>query len=213
MTDYRIFLLSPASCTGRRAQTLLRDGAGSALATGLRDGGVPLADVFSFLSALYFRGKVTYARAFAAPPPGAPGILVITSSRGLVSPGTLLTVSHLEEFAHTDIGTHSPTYMDAILRSACALAHQVDPATRVVLLGSIATGKYVDPLREVFGPRLVFPADFVGRGDMSRGGLLLRCVEAGRELDYVATGDVPRRGRRPPRLVPRRPDRPARPDA
>ena len=51
----------------------------------------------------------------------------------------------------------------------------------IVLLGSIASGKYVELLQPVFGNRLVFPPAFVGRGDMSRGGLLLRCVSAGEE--------------------------------
>ena len=72
----------------------------------------------------------------------------------------------------------------------------------MVLLGSIATGKYVDPLLAVLGERLRFPADFVGRGDMSRGGLLLRCARAGTELTYVGVRDTVRRGPRPPRLLP-----------
>ncbi len=70
-----------------------------------------------------------------------------------------------------------------------------------MLLGSVATGKYVDPLTEALGDRLRFPGDFVGRGDMSRGGLLLRCVREGRELDLRAGG---RRG------APRQPPGPAR---
>ena len=74
----------------------------------------------------------------------------------------------------------------------------------MVLLGSIATGKYVDPLLAVLGERLLFPADFVGRGDMSRGGLLLRCARAGTELAYVGVRDAVRRGPRPPRLAPLR---------
>src|SRR6266853_118967 len=43
----------------------------------------------------------------------------------------------------------------------------------IVLLGSIASAKYVEPLLAVLGERLLFPPSFVGRGDMSRGGLLL----------------------------------------
>ena len=54
-----------------------------------------------------------------------------------------------------------------------------------MLLGSVASGKYVDLLLPIFGERLMFPPDFVGRGDMSRGGLMLRCVDAGFELPYV----------------------------
>jgi hypothetical protein len=78
----------------------------------------------------------------------------------------------------------------------------VDPGSEIVLLGSIASGKYVDVLTSVFGPRLLFPSAFVGRGDMSRGGLLLRCVRDGAELDYVPVIGAVRHGPRPPRLSP-----------
>jgi hypothetical protein len=71
-----------------------------------------------------------------------------------------------------------------------------------VLLGSVASGKYVDLLLPIFGRQLLFPHHFVGRGDMSRGGLMLRCVAAGLELDYVSIEGSPRHGPRPPRLQP-----------
>ena len=202
-STHHVFLLSPASCHGKRAKMLLRDGASSDLSRRLRGRGAPLAEVFSFLSSLYFRGKIAYARAFASPPAGAPGIGVITSSRGFVDPDSVLTTADMEEFARTDIGTDSPAYLEALVGSASAIADAVDANTRVVLLGSIATGKYVDPLRDLFGSRLVFPIEFVGRGDMSRGGLLLRCAEDGTELEYVPVDNVPRHGLRPPKLVPR----------
>ncbi len=77
------------------------------------------------------------------------------------------------------------------------------PHDRIVLLGSVATAKYLDVLSGVFGDRLSFPSDFVGRGDMSRGALMLRAAAAGTELEYVAlTDQTPRHGRRPPRLTP-----------
>jgi len=72
----------------------------------------------------------------------------------------------------------------------------------VILLGSIASPKYVDVLQSIFGERLLFPADFVGRGDMSRGGLMLRCVSAAEELVYVPIAGAVRHGVRPPRLAP-----------
>jgi hypothetical protein len=72
-----------------------------------------------------------------------------------------------------------------------------------VLLGSVASDKYVQILHEAFGDRLVFPQAFVGRGDMSRGGLLLRAVDAGEELDYVPVMTSVRRGSRPGKLPPR----------
>jgi len=76
------------------------------------------------------------------------------------------------------------------------------PESEIVLLGSVASDKYVDPLLGVFGERLVFPPSFVGRGDMSRGGLLLRCVRSGEELTYVPVKGAVRHGPRPPRLPP-----------
>ncbi len=206
----RVFLLSPASSAGRRARQLLRPDAKSDLAGRLRTEGVALAELFSFLSALYFRGKIAYARTFQSPPAGSPGILVITSSRGLISPDTVLVADDLIEFGRVPISAESPDYLGELMKTAVALESRITERTRVVLLGSIATGKYVDPLREVFGRRLVFPSDFVGRGDMSRGGLMLRCAEDGTELGYVPVDDVPRRGRRPPKLAPRkRPRSPA----
>jgi hypothetical protein len=71
-----------------------------------------------------------------------------------------------------------------------------------VLLGSIASPKYVEPLLEIFGEQLVFPQEFVGRGDMSRGGLLLRCCSSGSQLDYAAVGTSVRHGKRPGKLKP-----------
>jgi hypothetical protein len=60
----------------------------------------------------------------------------------------------------------------------------------------------VDVLTEVFGERLRFPIEFVGRGDMSRGGLLLRSVRAREELIYVPVVGAVRHGPRPPKLSP-----------
>jgi hypothetical protein len=194
----RVFLLSPASTSGRRAQILLRQEARFDLARRVRDGGAPVGEVFSFLSGLYFRGKLTYAAAFA--PPG--GVFVITSSDGLLPPDRVVGLADLERFASVPIEAHEPRYRAPLLRDLGALA-EAAPDAEVVLLGSIATDKYVEPLRTAFGERLRFPADFAGRGDMSRGGLLLRCVEESRELAYVALGAGPRHGARPEKLTPK----------
>jgi hypothetical protein len=76
--------------------------------------------------------------------------------------------------------------------------------SEIILLGSIATGKYVNVLLASFGDRLRFPADFVGRGDMSRGGLMLRCAVDRQELSYIAVAGATVNGKRPPKLTPRR---------
>jgi hypothetical protein len=105
--------------------------------------------------------------------------------------------------------------MRPIPRATSDLTRVMWPKTptqpEIVLLGSIATGKYVDVLLEALGDRLVFPIDFLGRGDMSRGGLLLRRARAGRELRYTSVEGAVRNGRRPPKLAPLRRKAPAAP--
>ena len=169
--------------------------------------GAPIGEVFSFLSGLYFRGKLTYANAFAQVPETATsvtgsGVFVITPSSGLRSPDTMLTLDAIRAFAGVDVDAANPKYRRPLERSAQALAADITPETTVVLLGSIASGKYVDVLQGIFGDRLMFPQEFVGRGDMSRGGLLLRCAAAGEELTYVPIAGAVRRGARPPKLDP-----------
>jgi hypothetical protein len=199
-----VFILSPAHCGGERARLVFNERAEFSLARRLRGAeGAPLGEVFSFLSGLYFRGKLAYAEAFAAPPPGAPGVLVITTTDGLRPPDELVTLDALRRYARGSIDARDEHYRRALVRDAKALAAGAGPSCEVVLLGSIATGKYVDLLLEVFGDSLRFPSDFAGRGDMSRGGLLLRCVDARRELAYAPIDGAPRHGPRPPRLGPR----------
>lgn len=166
-------------------------------------GGAPLGVVFSFLSGLYFRGKLEYATRFARPPAGMDGVQVITPSRGLVSARLPVTLEVLREFADVPIDPGNEEYRLPLER-ACRALERTAPDARFVLLGSVATGKYVDILSAVFGERLWFPQAFVGRGDMSRGGLLLRSADLGRELEYVPIDGAVRRGSRPPRLTPRR---------
>ena len=198
-TPRRVFLLSPASCRGKRAAMLLGGRGRFPLAEAVRTpAGAPLGDVFAFLSGLYFRGKLAYARRFAGP--GSPGVFVITPSRGLIAPETPARTAILSEFASTDITLENPAYLEPLRATAWVLRESLGARDEVILLGSIATPKYVDPLLEIYGDRLRFPADFVGRGDMSRGGLMLRAVEQERELAYLPVAGAVRRGPRPPRL-------------
>ena len=169
--------------------------------------GAPLGDVFAFLSGLYFRGKLAYARAFAQPPdPESPisgaGSFVITPNAGLRAIDTLVTLDALRSFARVDIAIDNPRYRKPLEQSAKALAQDIGPDCPVILLGSIASPKYVEVLQSIFGERLLFPVDFVGRGDMSRGGLMLRCVSSAEELAYVPVAGAIRHGVRPPRLAP-----------
>jgi hypothetical protein len=199
----RLFLLSPARSDGERAEVLLSPRARFPLACRLREpAGAPLGEVMSFLSGLYFRGKLTYAETFARPPAGTDGVLVITPDRGLQPPSVPVTVHTLRRAARVDIHAANRRYREPLEASARALATRLRPSDEVVLLGSIASAKYVDVLTAVFGGRLLFPLDFVGRGDMSRGGLLLRCARAGMELPYGPVLGAVRSGPRPPKLPP-----------
>lgn len=197
-----LFLLSPASLSGVRGRAVLEGRSSAPFLPSLSAGGAPLDEVFGFISSLYFRGKRSYAARFARPPEGVGGVHVITSARGLVPADLRVTLEDLGALAAEDISLDNPGYVDALTESAERLRRAAGPACDTVLLGSLATAKYVDPLLEVFGERLRVPEAFVGRGDMSRGGLLLRCVQEGRELRYSALHGLKRRGSRPPRLPP-----------
>ena len=187
---------------------LLAERARFDLAVRLRERqGVALGEAFAFISGLYFKGKLAYALEFARPPePDLPltasGALVITPTAGLRAVETAVDVDALRAFAAVDIAAGDPRYRTPLVASAGALAEEIGEACDVVLLGSIASAKYVDVLLDVFGERLLFPVDFVGRGDMSRGGLLLRCVRSGQELPYVPVRGAVRHGPRPPKLAP-----------
>jgi hypothetical protein len=206
----RIFLLSPANCRGTRGKQVISPRATFAVAQSLRsDAGVAIGDLFSFVSGLYFRGKLTYARRFAASPdPGNPvigaGIQVITPNAGLRPPETRVTRAAFRRFSGADVDPDNAAYRRPLEHSARALARELGEGCDVVLLGSIASPKYVDVLLAIFGDRLRFPIDFVGRGDMSRSGLLLRRAAEGVELEYAAVAGAVRHGARPPKLPPLR---------
>lgn len=187
-----VFLLSPARCSGERAGMLVTSRT-SAMAARLRTTGVPVGEVFAWLSALYFRGKLAYARTFATR-----GVYVMAPGRGLLDPDLPISADELRGMGEVDIA--SDAFVAPLRRDAERVAGSLRGGGSVVLLGSIATGKYVDTLLATFGARLVFPASFVGRGDMSRGGLLLRAARGREELPYTPVAGAVRRGKRPPKL-------------
>ncbi len=196
----RVFLLSPANAGGERARLVLNEHARFDVALKLRHGTATLGEVFAFLSGLYFRGKLAYSSAFAAPPPGVPAALVITAGAGLVPPEAPLDLEQLRAIAAVPVDAADPRYRGPLERDARLLESAIGPDCAVILLGSIATTKYLEPLLAIFGDRLLFPPDFAGRGDMSRGGLMLRCARAGIELPYVPVRGAQLHGPRPPRL-------------
>jgi hypothetical protein len=179
---------------------LLSGSAGFDLAHRLQRDAAQIGELYAFVSGLYFRGKLAYAERFAVPPPDTPPAFVITPGQGLITTDTLISASEFREMASVPVDLNDARYRVPFLRAAQRLAANLPCQVPVVLLGSIATPRYVGPLVEVFGPRLLFPSDFVGRGDMSRGGLMLRSARTGEELPYVPVLTAERRGTRPPRL-------------
>jgi hypothetical protein len=195
----RVFLLSPARCSGPRALGLQH--APGELGAALRsEQGAALGEVFAFLSSLYFRGKLTYAAHFGSARLPVPSALVITPGHGLCRPATRLRAADLAAIGQIEVDAENPHFVAPLLRDAELLGQNLPAEREIVLLGSIATPKYVAPLLSIFGERLMFPREFVGRGDMSRGGMLLRAAREGRELDYIPVQSSVRRGPRAPRL-------------
>ena len=186
VTRARLFLLSPASAHGARARPLLELEPRTQLARQLSTSeGVPLGDVFRYLSGLYFNGKLAYARAFASPPStiAGEGVYVITLSDGLLLPTTVLRTEDVRRFAAVEMG--SEVYGRALERGARVLAEQVGGECDLIFLGSVGSGKYTDLLLPIFGERLLFPPVLQSQGQLERGAFLLRCVQEQRELEYV----------------------------
>jgi len=183
---HRVFLLSPANCSGKRAGYLLNGRSSTPLAERLRSSsGAQIGEVFTFMSALYFRGKLAYASAFAKPPEGWDGVQVIVPGRGLCPASTSIDIAALREIAKVEVDLEEKRYVRPLKRDAARLAETMNGTGTVVLLGSVATPKYLVPLKEVLGSRLHYPEEFVGLGDMSRGSLMLKCAAERRELAYV----------------------------
>jgi predicted kinase len=201
-----IFLLSPANLAGVRAGLIFDAQADSPLAKQLRTpAGAPLGEVYAFVSGIYFQGKRAYAETFGRPPPGLHGGLVISPTEGLRFLHEPVTLDRLRGWADVDIDAANPRFVEPLRAHAEALDRTLGEGTQFVLLGSVASDKYVGPLCQVFGERLLFPADFVGRGDKSRGALLLQAVRTGEPLAYVPVAGAVRRGSRPPSIArPRR---------
>jgi hypothetical protein len=182
---------------------LMNEKANFDLARRLRESDASLGEVFTFLSGLYFRGKLVYGKRFGRTSKNVESVLVITSDAGLRSPEEIVSLSRLQTFSRVPIDPLDPRYRKPLLDSALFLSRKLSPTSQVVLLGSMATNKYTDVLTECFGNRLAIPRDFIGRGDMSRGGLMLRAVESNEELEYVPLSELSsRRGMRPPKLPP-----------
>jgi len=188
VSDETIFLLSPANLNGKRGKMLLNPEATFALAKALRSTeGAALGDVYSFVSGLYFRGKAAYAAKFASRVVPT-GVWVITPGGGLCSLHERVTLARLEGWQRVSISESNPHFTAPLVRHVCELADAVGTDARFVLLGSVASKKYVVPLLEALGARLFYPTRFAGLGDMARGALMLSCTREGKELCYAEVG-------------------------
>ena len=199
----RIFLLSPAKAGGRRYSILTSDKASFELALKFRAGSATLGEIYSFISGLYFRGKIAYAAAFGAVPRQSSNALVIVPGLGLLPPETVFSPEQLKATAQIEVDEDNPIHHDALLAAAGSLDRATGHQCSFVLLGSVASAKYTTALLKVLDHRLLFPAEFVGRGDMSRGGIMLRSAASGEELTYIPVSGAQLRGPRPARLKPK----------
>ncbi len=129
----------------------MRPGSTLALAQRLEAGTLSLGEAFTFMSGLYFRGKIAYAMAFGRRADGRQATYVITPTRGLQSPDLPITRALVEEFAAVDVADDEPRYFTPLVADARALADALPDCARVVLLGSVATSKYVEVLGEALG--------------------------------------------------------------
>ena len=188
MTESRqaVFLISPANLHGVRGGRLLDEESSSDLARRLRsEEGAGIAEVFSHISTLYFRGKVTYSRHFA----GELGTRIIVPGFGLVAPDWRLDLERARRISECPVDPSRSDYREPLERDIRELAENESAPERVVFLGSLATRKYLDVLVPLLGSKLHYPTVFLGCGDMRRGSLLLKATEADAELDYSVWSD------------------------
>jgi hypothetical protein len=179
-----IFLISPANMSGLRGTRLLRETGEGDVHTRLKGEGVELGEVFAYVSSLYFRGKLAYGDAFGNAPSGSSGAYIITPSAGLMFPKTKVRLEELRAICSTEVNANNEQFCRPLENDIRRLREKCN-GSRFVLLGSIATPKYVEPLMRVLEGDLFYPSAFVGLGNMSRGALLLQCVRTQVELDYV----------------------------
>jgi hypothetical protein len=198
-----IFLLSPANAGGRRYAILTNDKANFELALKFRAGSATLGEIHSFISGLYFRGKMAYAAAFGKTAEQGSSAFVIVPGLGLLPPETVFSPEQLRAVAQIEVDEDNPVHHDALLAAVASLDSATRQQRTFVLLGSVASAKYTKALLTVLEQRLLFPAEFVGRGDMSRGGIMLRSAASGQELTYIPVIGAQLRGPRPTRLNPK----------
>jgi hypothetical protein len=97
-----VFLLSPAYCGGSEPRCFCQV-AGNSISPSDAGRRATIGEVFSFLSGLYFRGKLAYGTKFGRS-------LVITPGRGLLSPDTVVSMEELRAIAEIGVTVDEPRY-------------------------------------------------------------------------------------------------------
>ncbi len=153
---HRIFLLSPANARESEGQRLLHSTAPSELAVRLRQSGVRLGDVYQHISSLYFRGKLSTHQVSAIPLSRLRACRYITGT-GLMLPETLIRFDEFRQLSAISIDASNERYRQSLIADLMRLREMAGVHVDIILLGSIATSKYVDPIANVFGERVLVP--------------------------------------------------------
>src|SRR2546422_4770393 len=115
-------------------QMLLRPGAQFDLARRLRAGSATLGEAFEFTSGLYFRGKLLYARTFARPPGGVPGVLVIAPGAGLVPAEAPVDAARIRALGAVPVDADDPRFREPLELGARLLLAVLPEGAEIVLL-------------------------------------------------------------------------------
>ena len=154
-----------SSCSRRRAAAESARGSSSTSARsstwpsgcGSR-GGAALGDVFSFLSGLYFRGQADLRARVRGAAARRAGRSRHHAERGLLPAEEPVTLARLRALrARADRRGRAALPAARWTATRATLADAIPPDTEVVLLGSIATGKYVDILADGLRRAAAFP--------------------------------------------------------
>ena len=199
----------PTAAAGARQQVLSPQAAFAARrGSCARAQGAPLGDVFTFVSGLYFRGKLAYARRFASPPEPRIrrrlGRARHHAERRAPQPETPVTRRRAARLRRRRRRSR-PTRATGG-RSSGARARwlrEIGADCEVVLLGSIASPKYVDVLLDDLRRAPAVPDRFRRpRRHEPRRPAAAQARARASSSTYAPMAGAVRHGARPPKLPP-----------
>lgn len=180
-----LFLLSPANLGGERARLLTSAQARFPAAARYRQGGLTIGEAFAWISSLYFRAKLHYARRFGSLATGS-AVLVIAPGFGLVPEDWPLSSDRWRRLRRVPVDPRRPAFRRPLATACDELRQRLSADDRIVFLGGLSAERYLSVLGPALGPHLLIPRDFVSRGQMQRGSLLLRAIRDDEELVYAS---------------------------